>query len=133
MVGGEVTGDGLPRSIDNAITIFEKRCYNRIDTTLKLVCHDVIRFDGRGKSDLIAAMFEHVAIKVSVAYTPEPTLSEVNMCETSARILRRIWEMLGATATPWGHVWTHMYHSSYGCGERCFLSCATALRAVGGT
>ena len=27
----------------------------------------------------------------------------------------------------------HNYHSSYGSGERCFLSCATALRDVGGT
>ena len=26
-----------------------------------------------------------------------------------------------------------MYHSSCGSGERCFLSCATALRDVGGT
>ena len=108
VVGGEVTGDGLPEFIDNALTFFEKRCYNRIDTTLKLVCHHIIRLDGQdhSKSDLIAAMFEHVAIMVSVAYTREPTLSQVDMCETSARALRRIWKTLDAPTTPWGHVWT---------------------------
>ena len=137
VVGGEVTGDGLPPSIDNAFTFFEKRCYNPIDTTLKLVCHDIIRLDGQdySKSDLIAGMFEHVAIMVSVAYTPEPTLSQVDnysnrhMCETSARALRR-WMHRRHHGAMCGR---HMYHSSYGYGERCFLSSATALRDIGGT